>query len=161
MWRKGENLGHPHDIAQALLQDWGALWTQAQHAKGIEVWAAIKRHAKTLITNLDPITREDLEKGLKMLNTNAAVGIDQWSPAQLRLLEDTGKDLLIDILNDIENSKACPGYAYYNIIVLMGSPNDGVRPIALIAIIYRLWTEIRRPHVVEWENLMQGPGMLR
>ena len=67
------------------------IWTQEQHAKGMEVWAAIKRHPKALITNLDPITREDLERSLKMLNTNTAVGIDQCSPAQLRLLDDTGK----------------------------------------------------------------------
>ena len=63
------------------------------------------------------------------------MGIDQWSPVQLRLLDETGKDLLVDILNDIENCKAWHGYAYYNIIVLMGKPNGGVRPVALMAMI--------------------------
>ena len=64
MWRKGQYLGHPQDIAQAFLQDWGSLWTQEHHAKGIEVKVAIKTYAKALITNLDPITREDLDRAL-------------------------------------------------------------------------------------------------
>ena len=63
MWRQGKFLGQSHDIAQAMLQDWGSPWTQEQHAKGIEVWAAIKNHTKNLSTDLAPITREDLDKG--------------------------------------------------------------------------------------------------
>ena len=92
---------HPHEIAQALLQDWGGLWTQDHHAKGIEVWAAIKKHAKTLSTNLDPITREDLDRGLKMLKTNTAM-----SPGQLRALSPEATELLLNILQDVEKTKA-------------------------------------------------------
>ena len=125
MLRNGKYLGHPHEIAQELLLDWGKLWTQPQHAKGIEVWAQLKKHAQALNHTMDPITMEDLERGLKMLNTNTAVGIDQWSPGQLRLLSAEGKKLLLDILNAIEDSKAWPGYTYYDIIVLMGKPNGG------------------------------------
>ena len=92
---------------------------------------------------------EDLERGLKMLNTNAAVGIDQWSPGHLRSLSMEAKELLLDILQDVERTKAWPGYAYYNIIVLMGTPAGGVRPTALMAMIYRLWTKIRRPYSIQ------------
>ena len=87
-----------------------------------------------------------------MLKTNTAVGIDQWSPIQLRLLSPEAKQLLLSILQDVESSKAWPGYTYYNIIVLMGKPAGGVRPIALMAMIYRLWTKIRRPYIVQWER---------
>ena len=73
-----------------------------------------------------------------MLNTNPAVGIDQWPLGQLRLLSQEAKEILLNILQDIETSKAWPGYTYYNIIVLMGKPTGGVRPIALMATIYRL-----------------------
>ena len=103
------------------------------------------RHMPNSITEtLDPITVEDLERGLKMLNTNTAVGIDQWSPGQLRLLSPEAKQILLGILQDVENSKAWPGYTYYNIFVLMGKPNGGVRPIFLMGMIYRLWTKARR-----------------
>ena len=122
MWRGGEYIGNSHLITQALLQDWGALWTQSQHVTAMELWSGIKTHARQLVSHLDPITMEDLERGLKMLNTNTAVGIDQWSSGQLRSLSMEAKELLLDILQDVERTKAWPGYAYYNIIVLMGKP---------------------------------------
>ena len=59
-----------------------------------------------LVSNLDPITMEDLERGLKMFQTNTAVGIDQWSPGQLRNLSIEAKELLLDILQEMERSKA-------------------------------------------------------
>ena len=67
------------------------------------------------------------------------------------------QELLLNILQDIEKSQAWPGYTYYIIIVLMGKPNGGVRPIALMAMIYRLWTKIRRPYIVQWESVHAGP----
>ena len=72
VWRGGEYLWHPHSIAQALLQDWGALWTQTQHATAIELWKGIKAHAGQLVSNLEPNTMEDLERGLKMCKTNSS-----------------------------------------------------------------------------------------
>ena len=157
MWRKGKHIGHPHYTAQELLQDWAGLWTQPQHATAIQLWKAIKAHAGRITDDLEQITMEDLERGLKLLKTNTAVGIDQWSPGQLRSLSQEAKEVLLDILRDIEKAKAWPGYVYYNIIVLMGKPAGGVRPIALMAMIDRLWTKIRRPYIVQWERAHAGP----
>ena len=123
----------------------------------MQLWKGIKTHAHRISEQLEPITMADLERGLKMLSTNTAVGIDQWSPGQLRALSPEAKELLLNILQDIETTKAWPGYTYYNSIVLMGKPNGGVRPIALMATIYRLWTKIRRPHIVQWERAHAGP----
>ena len=46
---------------------------------------------------------------------------------------------------------------YYNLIVLMGKPAGGTCPIALMAMIYRLWTKIRRPEIDSWESAWAGP----
>ena len=48
------------------------------------------------------------------------------------------------------------GYIYYNIIVLMGKPVGGSRPIALMPMRYRLHTKIRRPQIIQWELAHQG-----
>ena len=48
-------------------------------------------------------------------------------------------------------------YIYYNIIVLMGIPAGGSRPIAPMPMLYRLWTKIRRPYIIKWELAHQGP----
>ena len=52
-----------------------------------------KEHTRNVANNIELITREDLDRGLKMLNANTAVGICQWSPLQLRYLSDRSKDL--------------------------------------------------------------------
>ena len=39
----------------------------------------------------------------------------------------------------------------------MGRPAGGSRPIALMPVLYRLWTKIRRPRIVKWELSHQGP----
>ena len=110
----------------------------------MQLWKGIKAHASRITDSLDPITMEDLERGLKMLNTNTAVGIDQWSPGQLRLLSPEAKQLLLSILQDVEESRAWPAYTYYNIMVLMGKPNGGSRSIALMPMLYRIWCEARK-----------------
>ena len=100
MLRNGTHYGHPHDLGQFFLQDWGELWAQPEHATGIELWAAIKEHTSNVVSNKEPITRDDLDRGFKMLNISTAIFIDQWSPVQPRLLRDRAKDLLVEILRD-------------------------------------------------------------
>ena len=39
----------------------------------------------------------------------------------------------------------------------MGKPAGGTRPIALMAMLYRLWTKVRRPHIDSWESALAGP----
>ena len=39
----------------------------------------------------------------------------------------------------------------------MGKPNGGVRPIALMTMIYRLWSKIRGHEIRQWEDLHKGP----
>ena len=67
MWRKGKHIGHPHYIAQELLQDWAGLWTQPQHTTAIQLWKTIKAYAGRITDDLEQITMQDLERGFKML----------------------------------------------------------------------------------------------
>ena len=39
----------------------------------------------------------------------------------------------------------------------MGKPTGGSRPIALMPMLYRLYTKIRRPQIIQWELAHQGP----
>ena len=51
-----------------------------------------------------------------------------------------------------------PGYIYiyYNIIVLMGKPAGGSRPVALMPMLYRMWCRARRIYIDEWERNTAG-----
>eukprot|EP00973_Karenia_brevis_P073066 10148155-Karenia_brevis.AAC.1 len=39
----------------------------------------------------------------------------------------------------------------------MGKPQGGTRPIALMLMLYRIWTTIRKPYIPKWERANAGP----
>eukprot|EP00973_Karenia_brevis_P041677 5767218-Karenia_brevis.AAC.1 len=39
----------------------------------------------------------------------------------------------------------------------MGKPQGGTRPIALMPMLYRIWTKIRKPYTQRWERANAGP----
>ena len=81
----------------------------------------------------------------------------EWtSGRQDNFASEEAKDLLVQILRDIEEQRAWPGQTYYNIIVCMGKLAGGYRPIALMPMLYRLWTKIRRPHIGAWQSAWAG-----
>ena len=83
--------------------------------------------------------------------------MDQWSPAVWRDLTNEALEELTKLLNEVEQKVTWPAHTYYNLIVLMGKPAGGTRPIALMAMIYRLWTKIRRPEIDSWGMAWAGP----
>ena len=85
------------------------------------------------------------------------MGIDQSSPYHWKQLSLKAKEAIVHFLSHVEKHDIWPGYLYYHVIVLMGKPAGGSRPIALMPMLYRLWTKIRRPHLIRWELAHQGP----
>ena len=103
------------------------------------------------------ITIEDFQRGIKMMNGGTAVGIDHWSPHHWKQLSPEALEAITHLFNHIEQHGVWPGHIYYNIILLMGKPAGGSRPIALMPMLYRLYTKIRRPYIIKWELAHQGP----
>ena len=97
------------------------------------------------------INADDIILGLKSISNTTALGIDQWAPAQLKALPREALEELAAVLNAIEQHVAWPARVLYNLIVLMGKPGVGTRPIALMPVIYRIWTKVRKPYLMEWE----------
>ena len=120
------------------------------------MWARLK----ILIANnrgkdmLDIITPEDVTRGIKMMSSGTAVGIDHWSPYHWTQLIPEAIEAIAHLFNLVEKHGVWPGYIYYNI---MGKPAGGSRPIALMPILYGLWTKIRRPQIINWQISHQGP----
>ena len=100
---------------------------------------------------------EDVKRGIKLMNSGTAVGIGQWSPHHWKQLSQEALEAITHLFNHIEHHGVGRGHIYYNIIVLMGKPTGGSRPIALMPMPYRLWTKIRRPYIIKWELAHQGP----
>ena len=91
------------------------------------------------------------------MSSGTAVGIDQWSPAQWKQLSPEAIEAITHLFTYIEKYGVWPGHKYYNIIVLMGKPTGGSRPIALMPMLYRLYLKSRRPYIIQWELEHQGP----
>eukprot|EP00973_Karenia_brevis_P006372 866497-Karenia_brevis.AAC.1 len=105
----------------------------------------------------EPIDDTMVGAAIYVLKTATAVGIDLWSPADLRKLPNRALKQLADILKKVEETATWPSYLLYNIIVLMGKPQGGARPIALMPMLYRIWTEVRKPYIQKWERANAGP----
>ena len=61
-------------------------------------------------------------------------------------------EALATLLNEVENSLSWPLHIIHNWVVLMGKPGGGTRPIALMPMLYRVWTKVRRSYLQAWEN---------
>ena len=86
----------------------------------------------------EEITPEDVKRGIKMMSSGTAVGIDQWSPYHWKQLSPEAIEAIAHLWNHGEKHGICPGYIYNNIIVLMGKPAWGAKPTAPMPMLYRL-----------------------
>ena len=145
-------------MGKYYLGDWTALWTEMPQDLE-ELHRTIRDLLDETIGEdpLSPITREQITIGLKQFKNNTALGIDHWSPRELKGLPTEAHEELATLLNDIKQNRSWPRHILYDIVVLMGKPNGGTRPIALMPMIYGLWTKIRKPLIAQWETTYSGP----
>ena len=62
------------------------------------------------------ISVEDVKRAIKIMNSGAAVGIDQWSPSEWKKLSPEALDAITQLFQHIEECGVWPGHIYYNII---------------------------------------------
>ena len=91
------------------------------------------------------MTNDMVQRGIKKFNKGTAVVVDQWSPAVWRDISDEAINKLTKLSNHVEHRLSWPAHRYHSLIILVSKPTGGTRPIALMPMIYRLWTRIRRP----------------
>ena len=110
-----------------------------------------------------------VREAIKRIPLNTAMGCDFWEAINLRRLSDEALDALANLLNTIEKEVAWPHQMLFNMVVLMGKPTGGCRPIALMPMLYRIWTKVRKPdmqqweaaHVGKWDAAVKGSSALR
>ena len=59
-------------------------------------------------------TREEVYKAIRLIKEGTAVGVDHWSPSNLRKLDSEGCQALADLYNKIEK-----GYAWQEVVKLL------------------------------------------
>ena len=106
---------------------------------------------------LSEIDRDGVRRAINEIKTSTSLGLDQWEVVFLKSLDGDALDELVVLLQAIERRAAWPSHILMNIIVLMGKPGGGSRPIALMPMLYRIWTKVRKRFIQEWDTLHQGP----
>ena len=106
MWRKSKYYRHPHEIRNILLQEWGSIWTQKS---GRNLATKMGGRLQQLIRtsrehdkNMEQITVEDVIRGIKLMNSGTAVGIDHLSPHHWTQLSPEALEAIAHLFNHIE-----------------------------------------------------------
>ena len=132
-------LYHPQEKADYWAKMWDAVWGARTYATPKLYAALIECIHASCEDDLAPLDAQDIHDAIRILKSNTALGVDFLDIAWLKRLPIEACKDIADILNEVEASGAWPLQSMMNIIVLMGKPAGGVRPIALMPIIYRIW----------------------
>ena len=134
---------------------WKGIWEKKPECMPcINLWLQILKHKCTEFQP-EEIIAEDVLQGAKLLK--GSIGIDWWEVEHLKSMPQEMAHAYALLLNCIEEKIAWPVQILLNLIVLMGKPNGGVRPIALMPMLYSLWSKIRRTDIHLWDEDHTGP----
>ena len=97
------------------------------------------------------IQHKQMRAGIKQLRNNRSLGGDFWSPLEVKALDDSYIDELLDVINEAEEKMAAPVQTLLSLIPLLQKPQGGDRPVVLASLFYVLWAAIRNPDVSPWE----------
>ena len=103
----------------------------------------------------EPLTGRDLEEAMREAKETAA-GLDQWTPADLRMLSPKAYDAMAEMLNEIEKGKAWPRPMHTARAAFL--PKEEVnsqdpleyRVLLMLPYIYRMWAKVRLGHLTPW-----------
>lgn len=104
---------------------------------------------------MEKLTAKDLQHTAQTSKETAA-GLDQWAPADLKLLSLEAYWYLADMLNDIEQGTPWPRQlTTARAAFLSKDPDDSLNPLAycvrlMLPSIYRMWAKTRLRHLQPW-----------
>ena len=104
---------------------------------------------------IEPITGEDVEKAVQGLAATAG-GMDQWDPADLKLLSPLACASLADLFNLVEAGARWPRNLSSARAAFLAKEEDSdmdpmdYRVLLMLASPYRLWGKIRLVHLQPW-----------
>ena len=98
---KDKVLCHPRELGEHFMHEWQALWNQRTHDEYLLVLNKLKRVIRVARSRerLALITADDISRGIQAISNMTALGIDQWSPEELKALPREALEELAALLN--------------------------------------------------------------
>ena len=82
---------------------------------------------------------------------HSATSVDGFYMKHFALLGDGGLEALGVMFGIMESMGALPSQVQTIMVIMLGKPKGGFRPIGLFTSFYRLWAKARRPYAEAWE----------
>lgn len=81
-------LTHPRQLGEHYMHEWNAFWNQRTQDEYLEVFNKLRRVIRVARSRerLAFITADDIYRGIQGISIMTALGIDQWSPEELKAL---------------------------------------------------------------------------
>ena len=152
----GRVLAEPIQVLESRVQFWSGFWGSREPNKNEDWLGEVKDAALKQLPEIQPIEYHQVEHAIAHSPVRTGVGSDVWSVRQWHSAPHEGKQMLTDILNDVERTLTFPAQVLLNVIALLGKPQGGERPITLTTAPYRLYSKIRKTFVTEWEATRAG-----
>ena len=153
----GKWLYSPQDKAVHWAAQWSRIWRKEEHNRKNMYKAIHQATTNSQGVEWPTLVAQDIIGAIKLLKNDTALGVDFLDVWWLKNLSNQIADDFAEVLNSVERLGAWPIQSRMNIIVLMGKPAGGLRPIALMPMLYRIWSKARRQHLIVWEKENQGP----
>ena len=105
--------------------------------------------------NITPLTCRDLQITAGVLRESAA-GLDNWAPAELKMLPLEAYEALVVLFNLVESGASWPkDMTKARAAFLAKDPEDEQNPLArrvllMLSGTYRMWSKTRLRHIQPW-----------
>ena len=133
-----------NEASKALLADWSPYWQQRRQQLSDKWWAAADEE------QLPPITLTELDEALGSFKHKLGLSVSGGHPRSWLALPSEFKLCRIDMMHCWE---ACPKLAQeiLTLMIFLGKPDGGLRPIGLIEAVLKVWSKNRRRLSKQWE----------
>ena len=99
---------------------------------------------------LPQLRPQQLMRAIAVAKPRAGVGFDGWIPAMWRQTSDEAVVALTGLLRSVESKLRWPSSQLCSLMRMLSKPSGGHRLIVLTGGLYRVWSQVRRPLLVDW-----------
>ena len=142
----------PNLMLVQLKQAWESEWAVLR-ASPLEDYQRAYPPRRLDPVELPELTLEMLDAGLRHLGARKKAGCDGWTRQELLHLSQTGRDALLSFYQKVEEHRCWPQCLRLVQVIYLDKGKEPhplhIRPIALITMLYRLWTAMRLPVMME------------
>jgi hypothetical protein len=93
----------------------------------------------------------DIAMATAAIRRDRALGSDSTARDEMHNAPIEAHAAIAKMINLINATVTWPPQVFLNLIIMLGKPAGGERPICVLALLVAIWSKLARPFVTEWE----------